>query len=241
LGDNLKRFFLLLGFVFSFFLFFGCCVKTVKIDSARTDYQFDVVEHVENSTVRITYTAFLGDAKCSGVWINDYDIMTARHCVEYINGLIKPGDYIYFSTYEDWKNDKSDETDRRLATISYISSKTDLAIISSLENVSHSIAKLGSATPISLQVHIVGHTAGYPWTYQTGIISGSAVMRGWRVMHVTSLVWFGNSGGGAFNSEGSLLGISSMVRDDVPGMSFFIPASSIKEFLKSNNVKYYSE
>lgn len=91
------------------------------------------------------------------------------------------------------------------------------------------------------KVHIVGHPARVEFTYFTGIISGfrtesmSNVTS--NVVHITAPIYMGNSGGGAFDSNGNLIGICSFFRPAVPNMSFFVDAESIKYFLDSSILK----
>jgi S1-C subfamily serine protease len=49
-------------------------------------------------------------------------------------------------------------------------------------------------------------------------------------MQVSAPVWFGNSGGGAFNDEGEIVGIASFIMKG-PSLGFFIPVDSIRPFL----------
>lgn len=87
---------------------------------------------------------------------------------------------------------------------------------------------------------VVGHPSGYWWTYSVAVVSHTRFMRGpfrhaFKVLHVNGHVWFGNSGGGAFDSAGNLVGISSYISRG-PGLAFFVHRDVIWSFLVLNHV-----
>jgi S1-C subfamily serine protease len=53
-----------------------------------------------------------------------------------------------------------------------------------------------------------------------------------KVVQISAPIWIGNSGGGAFNSDGHLIGLSSWITLRAPSVAFFIHRDEIKNFLK---------
>jgi S1-C subfamily serine protease len=49
----------------------------------------------------------------------------------------------------------------------------------------------------------------------------------------------GNSGGGAFTKDGTLVGIASWIKGGA-GISFFVHPETIQNFLITNKIKHYS-
>lgn len=102
----------------------------------------------------------------------------------------------------------------------------------------HKVAKLAAETPaLGETVHIVGQPVGMYWTYIQGNVAayrGAEMMKGkddkgpW--MQVAAPVYYGNSGGGAFNDFGELVGIADWIKD-APEMSFFIHVDTMRSFL----------
>lgn len=101
----------------------------------------------------------------------------------------------------------------------------------------HETATLATVDPeIGESVHIVGHPNKLYWTFLEGTV---ASYRG-SIAHVEdtdgpflqirSPVYFGNSGGGAFNDRGELVGIADFLMG-LPSEGFFIPAVSLRKFL----------
>lgn len=111
----------------------------------------------------------------------------------------------------------------------------------------HRVAKLASETPaIGDDVHIVGQSIGYYWTYINGTVSayrGEDIVKDKKTgndlgpwLQVTSAMTHGNSGGGAFNDYGELVGIADW-GSRAPLMGFFVHLDTIRSFLDANKKK----
>jgi Trypsin-like peptidase domain len=124
--------------------------------------------------------------------------------------------------------------------------KHDLALLEATgkELAGHRIAKLADTTPeVGEHLNIVGHTTGMFWTYIQGNVSayrGEDFVKTKKDktdagpwMQVASPMFFGNSGGGAFNDNGELVGIADWMKR-APEMGFFIHLDTIKSFLSSS-------
>ena len=57
-----------------------------------------------------------------------------------------------------------------------------------------------------------------------------------KTLQISSPAWRGNSGGGAFDADGKLIGISSWVSARGPMLGFFIHRDEIEKFLKESKV-----
>ena len=105
----------------------------------------------------------------------------------------------------------------------------------------HQIAELANQTPaLGDALHICGHPKGYYWTFMEGTVSGYRgdlshdSIRG-PFLQVQAPVYFGNSGGGAFDSYGKLVGIADMLLR-MPDAAVFVHLDSIRTFLRSQHL-----
>lgn len=110
---------------------------------------------------------------------------------------------------------------------------------------------LASALDTGMDVEIVGHPKGLYWTYMKGNVSGvrdaispnsnsdedESSAKTYPYVQIVAPVWFGNSGGGAFDSHGCLVGIASFIVG-VPNEAFFVHPRTIRDFLDENQIKY---
>lgn len=113
----------------------------------------------------------------------------------------------------------------------------DLALIKSSTHRPHSIASLATQTlATGDDVFCVGHTLGLMWSYSEGKISQTRIMSGanhydYKVFQISAPVSVGNSGGGAFNSKGELVGLMSYYMPMGEDVAFFVHTDVIRKFL----------
>jgi hypothetical protein len=129
------------------------------------------------------------------------------------------------------------------ATVMASDADHDLALVSinqeELELLpEHPVATL--ARPASVHVgddiHVVGHPMGMWWSYTHGWIA--QLRPGQKnpsdklidCIQVSAPIWFGHSGGGAFNDDGELIGIASFIRR-VPNTAFYVGTEEVRRFL----------
>jgi hypothetical protein len=110
---------------------------------------------------------------------------------------------------------------------------SDLALVMSVGVPNHSFVKVGRVE-IGESVDIVGHTGGLEYTYMRGEASSYRDYKGEIYLQVSSLAFFGNSGGGVFYN-GELVGISSVIYGKSPGVMFFSSSFTIEKFLNGLN------
>ena len=141
----------------------------------------------------------------------------------------------------------------RLGVAKFVDPAHDLAIVEATGNnlPAHEIAIVGGAPGVGTKLRVVGQVKGLYWSYVEGIVSAyrkslpeersltSFVNRIDVVgpyLQVSAPVWYGNSGGGAFDEEGKLVGIASFLTG-APHSCYFIPASEIHALMKANGIE----
>ena len=210
-----------------------------------------LVQHVSSSTVALVLS--VNDkvkVYCSGVWVDEDSILTANHCMEALaermsEGKDEPVDPMGVSVHYIQQNEVvnvgEEPTAVHLGVAVKLDPSHDLALIRAVGKAipPHDVARLALVSPaIGERVFIVGHPAGQYFTFMEGIVSAYrnsfdalGVEFTGPFMQLQSAVWFGNSGGGAYNTDGELIGIASfMIR--APNMSFFVHLDTIRKFLK---------
>ena len=91
----------------------------------------------------------------------------------------------------------------------------------------HPIAHLASHIYIGEKLQIVGHPIGMWWSYYVGTLASirpglpNADEKEVDSLQISAPVYFGNSGGGAFDENGDLVGVCSYIRK-APNMAFYI-------------------
>lgn len=220
--------------VFMFLALFGMTVCTPPKPSLSYQEQQkkEIVKNLERKTVALIDLGNSGDLHpyCSGVWISKNTILTANHCVNKDETTSEK--LVLFQDYRD-QNKLA-----RVAIVSATDSDNDLAlIIATNPPDDHPIASLSQADVWDGQkVGIVGHTVGLWWSYSEGVISSTRndVGKFSKLLQISSPAWFGNSGGGAFDEEGNMVGMCSWIMGKAPMMTFFVHKDIIKKFLDAN-------
>jgi len=216
-------------------------------------------QHLGNVTVALVYQGVDDDGNkfvkpyCTGVWLSDDQILTAGHCAEAVARMDKkldeddpvdpvgnPVHYIVSVEVPDAKEEEPSAV--HFGHVTSFDEDHDLALITaSAGNIpEHDNASLASEIPaLGERVYVVGHPRGLYWSYIEGVVSAyrNHPEVGMTVQ-VSAPVWFGNSGGGVFDSHGGLVGIASRLAR-APNTALFIHEDSIKKFL--NTVKERQE
>lgn len=105
----------------------------------------------------------------------------------------------------------------------------------------HETAEVAEAVPgMGEPIHTVGHPKGLYWTFLEGTVAGylQSVPHDEKLGPALQLqvpIYFGNSGGGAFNEYGQLIGIADFLMR-VPSEGFYVPVVTIREFLVAQNM-----
>lgn len=212
-----------------------------------------LISHMGDSTVALVITSKDGEVHpfCTGVWVGPDEILTANHCVEASarfllgpdadeNTPVDPvGTKVHYVIEKEAESVGEEPTAIHLSYVRAVDVDHDLALLRAKVSgmPAHDVATLPDTLPaIGEHVYVVGQPRGLYWSYVEGTVSSyrddmpNTGIDG-PYVQINGTVWFGNSGGGAFDGNGHLIGIASrLVR--VPNMSLFVHANSIKKFLK---------
>jgi len=234
----------------------GCCPQNGTTNVPGNDYS-STVEKSKEAVVALVERDEIGlaHAYCAGVWVDDDKIITAFHCVRNdvpdltILGIPdgfwdlddELGKEVSFVVQDEVTSWESDIGSLHQATVIDYDKEHDLALlVATVGYPGHETAPIAHYTPVSGQhLNIIGHPSGVWWTFSSGYVSayrdGEWVPeKAGPLVQVTGPVWFGNSGGGAFDDEGNLVGIASFLIRGTPEMSFFIAPEKIDSLLRAN-------
>lgn len=227
------------------------CATTNSATRATSSY----IKDQGSKTVALVFQVTEEETKtyCTGVWVGDNIIITASHCIEgvleHINEqrskpLTSKNLRIHYIVDKEVDEVGKNPTGTHLGTCIGTDSVHDLALIRAEGNniPTHGYAELSEQTPaIGEKVTVTGHPTGLYWSYIEGIVSAHRADmpigedRMGPYIQVSIPVWYGNSGGGLFDSDGKLVGIASFIAPP-PNTAFFIDISSIRDFLKAYKV-----
>ena len=129
------------------------------------------------------------------------------------------------------------------AVVKAVNWDNDIALVTAGDPGTHPVAPLRSGDiHDGEEIHVVGHPAGMWWTYVHGYVSAQRPEYDdhnghvYPVIQVTAPIWFGNSGGGAFDADGNLVGMADAISRQVPNTGYLIPADSIRAFMVHERV-----
>lgn len=203
---------------------------------------------------------------CSGIWVSNDVMLSAEHCVDDIGRPTNPmssledllhaleldgnapvakstwtpvNQPVMYSGYGDIDSKhKAYHTGKVIA----VDMKQDMVLIKADAPGAHPYARLARG-PIrdGQEAHIVGHPTGLWWTYCHGYVSGRRPdytddQGKHDMLQISAPVFFGNSGGGAFDNDGALIGMADSIRQGVPDVSFFVHRDTIRSFMEHERV-----
>lgn len=215
-------------------LLLGCgCSGAQQSAQQRTD----TVRMLQDATVALVKrdpTTLEPSVMCSGVWIDERHILTAKHCVKGV-------DEIDYAVYSAVTPDKDFPFALPARVVKRGAGDIDLALLVILDEVPpmHGVARLAMYAPnTGEQLHIVGHPLGLPWSYSPAWVSGQrSEMFGEKFgrLQLFSAGAPGNSGGGVFNADGEVVGIfiEWLGNYGVPCVGFAVRGSVVRGFLES--------
>jgi S1-C subfamily serine protease len=224
-------------------------VGCVKVDSIKEPTSF--VKELSSNTVALVYKDKLGSVQvyCTGVWLDNDYIVTAHHCVQAIANRNADSDIdvdvlgtrIYFSQENEMMGMGEDPAAMHMARVVVDNGLHDVSLLKASGKgiPSHTYASLADQLPaVGERVHIVGHVKGLYWTYVHGYVTSHrgdiplAITNGTHgpFIQMYSPVYYGNSGGGVFNSDGELVGIVSFMLG-APLTNFAIPVKYVRRMV----------
>jgi len=212
------------------------CGTIARVD--RIDYQFNnEVKSMATSSVAILAADDLR-VTGSGVMLKHEVgqrilVLTARHVTDHLNNVMA----IMYITSNGEKRTVSAHTMKA-------SDNFDLALVisDSLAEETDSFATLAGAEPrVGDVLYVVGCPNGRIFNVSKGILSNVFFDTDDGVKHryyrTDAAIYFGNSGGPAYNDRGQIVGIADMVegagagRAVVPGSGILITVVDIKKFI----------
>lgn len=117
----------------------------------------------------------------------------------------------------------------RKATVEYADTDLDIALVA-VEGEVLPLAKMASVqqTAIGSRVFAIGSPLGLENTISEGLLSGVRELKGVRVIQTSAAISNGNSGGGLFDAEGRLLGITTFKLKGGENLNFAVDSRYIK-------------
>lgn len=204
--------------------------STVALVYFKVTLHKDENGEIDNATVSVR-------PHCTGVWINDHEIVTAAHCVSGEEGSDPVGSKAYYVVEKEVKEVLDDPAALHRAEVVAFDDEHDVALIKADAGgiPEHGYASLASEMPaIGEHIYSVGHPKGMYYTHVEGTVSayrGDESSGIGKVVQVNATIWFGNSGGGVFDSSGNLVGICSRLTG-VPFMNYYIHIDSVKRLVR---------
>ena len=86
---------------------------------------------------------------------------------------------------------------------------------------------------IGEKVYSLGSPKAYENTFSEGMVSGKRILDGRKYIQTTAAIFPGSSGGGLFDAEGHLIGITSNYEKGTT-LGFAIPIDSFSAALRGN-------
>jgi hypothetical protein len=108
------------------------------------------------------------------------------------------------------------------AGIVYFDSESDIAILRTGEKLSESELKIASKLNVGQKVFTIGNPSGLDWSISDGIISGFRTNNVSGLIQFTAPISAGSSGGGLFDSDGNLIGITTSQIINAQSLNFAI-------------------
>jgi S1-C subfamily serine protease len=211
-------------------LFFVNCVHSVKFPNSLVN---DKVKDIYYASVSITDAT--GRVHGAGTILKNKSgqkmlVLTAAHVVV---GIAETGSKLIAVSLA--YDDKI-----KVMNVKKIDVVSDLALLEGTndERFDGPYAAVSNGTPkIGDSVTVIGAPMGDERTVTTGIISNFYSELDKTFYRVSAPVYYGNSGGAAFDKNNELIGVAHAIQAlalyiAIPGASFFVDLPSIKKFLQ---------
>ena len=212
-----------------------------------------IVTHINNTTISLVFKDLAGEYRsyCSGSWINNKNIITARHCVENDDKTVDIGRIIIFQTHKEFngKHPYSGSKKSYMARVVAVGKNDiDVAVLEAVKDMRHGIVKiLPGEVPQGLKVYITGHPRGLTFTYMEGHVAAIREMtidtgdgpEVNYVVHIIAPASLGSSGGAVLTENGELIAINTFIKHNLPGHIFSTHKDHVIQVLEENNIQYY--
>lgn len=214
---------------FLFGCLLGACTTAAPASAPLPDYR-RAAEDVSAKTVALVGVREDGSVRvyCSGVWISENKILTAAHCLadKEIGGSV---DYLVREDVFDAYAESADMRPRGARVVG-LDPDHDLGVLVALRAPSgHGEASMHVGVQQGQFAQAMGHSLGLWYSYSTGVVS--AVRE--KDLGEGPMIWIqstvavspGNSGGGLFAEDGSLLGICHGSFTKGQALNLFVPVA----------------
>ena len=180
----------------------------------------NIAERVFENTWRSVIVIRNGDSQGSGVIIRPNVVATNCHVVDGESTII-----VYKS-----KNRSADTSTPFVATIHRADARQDFCLLNvdGLWGVPTTVRQY-STLKVGEDVYGLGAPSGLGLSLSSGLISQLRENEGVRIIQTDAAISPGSSGGGLFDREGNLVGITTFkfIGEDVEGLGFAIPADIV--------------
>jgi S1-C subfamily serine protease len=175
----------------------------------------EVYEQAAKSTVVVRNIDSGGKPKSmgSGVILPDRDVVTNCHVVKGASELkVRIGTKEYPATlrYSDW--------DRDVCSLSVAGISASAVVVGSTKTL-----KVGA------KVYAIGAPKGLELTLSDGIVSSLREVEGGQYIQTTAAISPGSSGGGLFDENGALVGLTTFYLAEGLNLNFAVPVEWVKE------------
>ena len=196
-----------------------------KVTIASAPKITNIAAKVFESAWRSVVVVHNGYSQGSGVIVNPDIVATNCHVVDRRDKII-----VYKS-----HNRRADTDTAFSATVHHSDQDKDFCLlhVSGLEGVSTAIRRYNTLR-VGESTYALGAPDGYDLSLSDGLISQLRESGDSRFIQTNAAISPGSSGGGLFDSEGNLIGITTekIAEVGVEGIGFAIPADLILEFLQ---------
>lgn len=178
----------------------------------------EIYEQAAKSTVVVRNVGANGKPQSmgSGVVLADGEVVTNCHVVKGASQLrvrIKDKEYPATLRYSDW--------DRDVCSVSVAGLNAPAVTVGSTRSL-----KVGA------KVYAIGAPKGLELTLSDGIVSSLREVEGGRYIQTTAAISPGSSGGGLFDENGTLIGLTTFYYAEGQNLNFAVPVEWIKELAK---------
>jgi hypothetical protein len=107
-----------------------------------------------------------------------------------------------------------------LAAVVFGDSERDLAVLRTAESLGSRSAEFADAPKVGQRVYAIGAPKGFGWTLSDGLVSGLREHGGGQLIQTTAPISAGSSGGGLFDENGKLVGITTLQVEGGQNLNF---------------------
>jgi len=109
---------------------------------------------------------------------------------------------------------------KALAAVVYGDSERDLAILRTVRPLDAKPVAFATSYKVGQKAYALGAPKGLGWTFSDGILSATRIHNGNKFVQTTTPISHGSSGGGLFNEQGKLLGMTTLQLTEGQNLNF---------------------